>query len=107
VLAKIDEFRALLAGPACGEEPLAKSIRKSIKKKVKKAQKALDKADDATKDALIATLLGKAGVLLQAAQDRLASAVAAGQLSPSCGGVLHDFIADIQFCTDGLPQPPA
>lgn len=105
VTAKIDELLALLAGPACGEEPLAKKLRKRIVKRLKKAEKALEKADQATKDALIGTLLDRADALIAKAREALATAANDGKISPACAAVLDGFLADIDFCTDGLPHP--
>lgn len=105
VIAKVDDLRALLAGSACGEEPLATKLRKKLSKRVKKARKALDKADDATKAALVQTLVAKANTLLDKGQAALTAAWEAGLISLECANTLYTFIDEIQTCSFGLPPP--
>jgi hypothetical protein len=105
VEAKIDAFLALLAGPACGDEPLVKALAKPLRKKLTKARSRLARADAATKAALIGKLLGRADTLIGVAQSVLAQAVGRGLVSATCDGVLADLLDEIRACAAGIPRP--
>jgi hypothetical protein len=105
-VAKIQEFLALVSGPACADQPLVKQLKKKLKKKAGKVRKLVLRADRATKIAAIDTLIAKAGGLLDAVRGLIATAVAADQLSAECAGELTAFLDGVQACVATVPRVP-
>jgi hypothetical protein len=99
---KVDALLAIVNG-SCAGEPLVKKFGRKLKKKLKKARARLAAADATTRAALVEKLIGKSESLLAAADDLLASASAAGLVSPVCAAELDGLLDSVRACAAAVP----
>jgi hypothetical protein len=104
VEAKIPLLLAILEGPSCSGDLIAKKIARKIRKKVKRAGARIVSADDATKPEAIHRLLTKAATLLDAADGIPTGATTSGLVSPQCAIDLGAYLLELGQCVFRLPQ---
>jgi hypothetical protein len=104
VEAEVTTLIAVLDGPACGAQPLAKKVARNLKAKLAKVRARVASADAATKVAAITRRLGKGDKLLTAARAALDTAVGRGLVTSACRDDLAAFLGEIHDCLAALPR---